>query len=205
MSDAAGTHSALGQEPRPLGTWERRIVVGADRFIYWLTRHWLLVFTIAVFSFLAIAFASPVLIATGHEGLGRFIFRAYHRVCHQRPERSFFVLGQQVAYCQRDVGTYAGLTLGGILFALGRRRVGVRRPRFYLWVFVLPVAIDGLTQLFGLRQSTWGLRLGTGTWFGIGTAFFVYPVLQKAMADTRLELEERFGAGLGRLRPSGGA
>ena len=183
-----------------MSPFERRLVIAADRFIFWLTDHWLCVFGTAVFLFLALAFASPYLIAHGHERLGGLIFSAYHRVCHQLPERSFFVFGHQVAYCQRDVGVYAGIVCGGILYSLSRRRLALRSLRWYLVAFVTPVAFDGITQLFGLRQSNWYLRLGTGLWLGVGTALLVYPIIATAMAQTHGELEERFGPGLGRLR-----
>lgn len=185
--------------PPGMSAWERRLVVGADRFIYWLTAHWLLVFSAAIALFLALPILSPLLVAWGQEGLGGAIFRGYRLVCHQRPERSFFILGEQMAFCQRDAGVYAGLLLGGVLFALSGRRGGIRNLRLYLWLFVLPVFIDGMTQLAGLRASNWMLRLGTGTWFGVGTAFFAYPVIAAAMSDTRKELESRFGVGLERL------
>lgn len=201
MTEPGATSPAAASESSaPLSPFERRLVVAADHTIYWLTSHWLLVFSGAAFLFLALAYASPVLIATGHEGLGRLIFRAYHRVCHQLPQRSFFVMGHQVAFCQRDVGVYAGLVAGGILYWLSGRRLALKGLRLYAIVFVLPVAFDGLTQLLGLRQSVWYLRLGTGTWFGVGTALLVYPVIAKAMAQTREELEGRFGPGLERLR-----
>jgi len=49
----------------------------------------------------------------------------------------------------------------------------------------------------------WPLRLGTGLLFGIGTTLVAYPHFDKAMQDTRRELEERFGPGLAKLRLRG--
>lgn len=195
---------ALPERPR-LSPFERRLVIAADRIIYWLTAHWLLVFSLAAFVLLAGAYASPFLISHGYERSGRLIFAAYHRICHQRPERSFYVFGQQVAFCQRDVGTYLGIVVGGLLYWLSRRRLAIRSLRVYGIVFVLPVAADGLSQLLALRQSNWYLRLSTGTWFGLGTALLVYPLLAAAMKQCRDELEGRFGVGLvrlGRPRPA---
>ena len=184
--------------PSPLSPWERRLVIGADRLIYWLTKHWLFLFNAFLILFLGLAFAAPILQAWGYQGLGGFIFRAYHRVCHQMASRSFFVLGQQVAFCQRDVGEFAGFVLGGLLYALSGRRLRLRNARVYL-VFVLPLAVDGITQIVGWRESTWQLRLSTGLWFGVGTVLFTYPIIARAMADTRRELEDRFGPGLSKL------
>jgi len=39
---------------------------------------------------------------------------------------------------------------------------------------ILPMAWDGTTQLFGWRESTWALRVITGTLFGGGTVWFSF-------------------------------
>jgi len=171
-------------------------VIMADRAIYWLTAHWLLMVQCFLCAFIGMAFLSPVLTVHGHPRLGGAIFRAYGLVCHQRPERSFFVFGEQVAFCQRDVGTYGGLLIGGLLFAVSGRQLRLSNLRIYLVLFVLPLAIDGLTQLVGLRSSNWLLRLATGCWLGIGTGLLAYPIVNDAMAEVREELEGRLGPGL---------
>lgn len=196
---AADGERAETTQVRSVPGWERRLVVVADRAIYWLTRHWTLVFNGLFLLVVGLAFAAPLLQAAGLEGLGGALFGAYRRVCHQYPERSFYVFGRQVAFCQRDVGVYLGLFLGGLAYAASSGWVRLRSTRLYLLVFVLPVAVDGLTQLLGLRTSAWPLRLGTGLLFGVGTALFAYPFLQQGMDDTRQELEQRFGPGLRRL------
>jgi uncharacterized membrane protein len=48
---------------------------------------------------------------------------------------------------------------------------------------MLPLAYDGFTQLFGLRQSTWEIRLLTGALFGLGAAWFAFPWLQKTLTE----------------------
>ncbi len=55
-----------------------------------------------------------------------------------------------------------------------------------VWLFillVLPMAIDGFTQLFGLRESTPGLRFITGALMGAATVWFAYPYVEEAMSD----------------------
>lgn len=174
-------------------------MIGADRAIYWLTAHWALVFNSVFLVIVGLAVASPLLHSAGLDRLGALIFRGYRVMCHQLPERSFFIDGYQVAFCQRDVGVQLGLFLGGVAYAASGGRVRLRNLAVYLLIFVLPVALDGVTQLLGLRSSVWPLRLGTGLLFGVGTALLAYPYFDKAMQDTRRELEGRFGPGLERL------
>ena len=49
---------------------------------------------------------------------------------------------------------------------------------------ILPMAWDGITQMFGLRESTWVLRAITGTLFGLGNIWFVLPLIQKTLDET---------------------
>jgi uncharacterized membrane protein len=102
-------------------------------------------------------------------------------------------VGFKLALCQRDIALYGGLLAAGLLFGLLRKRV---RPLKW-WVFVLcllPMAIDGGTQLLLIRESTWPIRLGTGGLVGVASVWLLYPHLEKAFADVRRQ------AGM-RLRP----
>ena len=96
--------------------------------------------------------------------------------------------GYKVAICERDTAIYGAILLNGLLFGALRptlRRRG-KMPKMPLWLFalfVLPAAVDGLTQLFGLRESSWYLRLMTGALFGSGLVWLSYPYVEEAMAD----------------------
>jgi hypothetical protein len=49
---------------------------------------------------------------------------------------------------------------------------------------IVPIAWDGITQMFGLRESTWVLRVITGTLFGFGNVWFALPLMQKTLLET---------------------
>jgi len=105
-------------------------------------------------------------------------------------------VGWKVAFCERDVAIYGSIFLGGLAYGLLRRRRGkwLMRFRYYL-VFVVPMGMDGVLQLFGLYESTWLLRTLTGTWFGLGSVAFAYPYLDEAFRDIRYGLERRLRQG----------
>ncbi len=94
-------------------------------------------------------------------------------------------MGYKVALCQRDVAIYLSMGLGGMVYALTRRRA--RPMPFWLFVAlgVLPIGLDGFSQLlsqppFGLlpyRESNWILRLVTGGLFGFSAAWLVFPLI----------------------------
>jgi uncharacterized membrane protein len=98
------------------------------------------------------------------------------------------VAGWKVAICERDVAIYGGILIAGLIFAALRprlRRSG-KWPKLPLWLYLvllLPIAIDGFTQLFGLRESTPELRFITGALMGAATVWFAYPYVEEAMND----------------------
>jgi uncharacterized membrane protein len=99
-------------------------------------------------------------------------------------------IGYKVAICERDVAIYGSLLLGGLLFGVARsllarrgRHVPKLPVKVYL-IFLIPIAVDGVTQLMGLRESTWQLRFVTGMLFGLATVWLAYPHIDDAMRDS---------------------
>jgi uncharacterized membrane protein len=91
-------------------------------------------------------------------------------------------VGYKVALCQRDLALYGGLFVGGLLYAPFRRRLRPLPLLAYLLCLV-PMAIDGGSQLIGLRESTPLLRLLTGGLLGLASVWMLYPRLQEAFED----------------------
>ncbi|MEX1020554.1 MAG: DUF2085 domain-containing protein [Litorilinea sp.] len=96
-------------------------------------------------------------------------------------------VGYKVALCQRDVAIYGAIFLCGLLFALIRNRLESPSIRVYL-LFLIPIALDGGTQLIGLRESNWLLRTLTGALFGAASVWLIYPYVEAAM-DEVIETE----------------
>lgn len=150
-----------------------------DLFSLFLARNWLLFSNLFLALFLGLAFASPYLAALRIKGINAVYF-GYHLFCNQFPERSFHYFGEQMPLCTRCTAIYASFFLGSLLYALIRNR-----PfswKIYL-LFILPMAVDGLTQLFGLRTSTNELRVITGTLAGFPSPFFFYPYLSYVFSE----------------------
>lgn len=160
----------------------------ADWLVRFAASHWLLAANVIVFLYAFLPFLSPWLQSLPNDlarGFGDAIFAAYSNACHQLPERSWVIFGHQMAYCERDAAIYPAMFLSGIVFALVRGRGG-RTPHlgwFTYLALIAPMAIDGFTQLFGLRESTWFLRTITGSLFGAATVWVAYPYLQKAVSE----------------------
>jgi uncharacterized membrane protein len=114
------------------------------------------------------------------------------------PARQFVgnaTMGYKLALCQRDISLYLAVLGGGLLFGLLRRRLTIKPMPFWLFVLVglLPIALDGFSQLFSqffvgfgldimaIRESTPLLRTLTGTLFGLSLVWLIYPRLDEQM------------------------
>lgn len=108
-------------------------------------------------------------------------------------------IGFKVALCQRDIAIYLGIILFNLAFVLTRRRLPPLP--WYLWLAlgILPIALDGFSQLFSqppisllpYRESTVFLRILTGGMFGFFTAWFGIPMLEESMSETRRFLDKK--------------
>jgi uncharacterized membrane protein len=109
-------------------------------------------------------------------------------------------IGYKVALCQRDVAIYAGLLCFGLIFAITGRRIRSLHWAIWLLVGIVPIAVDGLSQLVSqipfipivsLRESTPFLRTLTGFLFGFTTGWFGYPLVEDSMRDTQRYLDSK--------------
>ena len=90
------------------------------------------------------------------------------------------LLGYKMSVCARCLGIYVGMLLGGLLYLIFFKFNNDKMlPPIYLILLIAPLAIDGLTQLVGLRESDNTLRLLTGLVSGIIVPFYLFPLLNK--------------------------
>lgn len=146
--------------------------------------HWLGIVNGALGAFVGVALLAPVGYALGLAGPSSAIFNAYHFACAQTPSHSFFIFGYQTCLCSRCLAIYSSILLAGVVLALVRHHRLVRSIPWYVWLLAMvPMALDGFTQLFGLRESNLVLRLFTGGLFGVATAWFLLPQIEKAASE----------------------
>ena len=86
-------------------------------------------------------------------------------VCHQRPERSFFLNRRQVPVCGRCAGLYVSGALAAVAAWFGARR-SPRDSRKFLLLSAVPTALTvpiewlGLSPLSNVIRATAALPLG---------------------------------------------
>ncbi len=125
------------------------------------------------------------------------------------------MFGYQVAFCWRNTAIYGGLALFGVLYGLARDRDilwlrWVKKPTGLrgLLLFLAPMALDGFSHIFGLRDMSenvnmdmwygslfsgsqvfsfnWWLRILTGSLAALGFVRFAYPRFDKAMEQSEV-------------------
>ncbi|MBE7435316.1 MAG: DUF2085 domain-containing protein [Anaerolineales bacterium] len=106
-------------------------------------------------------------------------------------------LGYKVALCERDIAIYLAILLFGIIFGLTGRCFKSLHWLAWLFLGIAPIGLDGFSQLLSqfnwdwfsavipYRESTPFLRVLTGGFFGLFTAWFAYPNIEESMNETR--------------------
>ncbi|HKG45693.1 MAG TPA: DUF2085 domain-containing protein [Pyrinomonadaceae bacterium] len=119
---------------------------------------------------------APAAAAGGHGDLAHGIYRAFGALCHQLPERSYFIDGHKLAVCSRCTGIYAGFALTLLVYPLIRSlRNTATPPRSWLILAAVPLAIDFSLNFFDTWENTHTSRLLTGALLGSVAVFYVMP------------------------------
>jgi uncharacterized membrane protein len=123
---------------------------------------------------LSASVACTAAIANGASMRWRVLFRLF---CHGIPERCLYIWGIPMPICARCTAIYAGLILSFAVFLI-LPRMRERVSRIVLYAALVPMAVDGLTQLAGLRLSTNPLRLETGLLAGVAFGVWALSVME---------------------------
>lgn len=114
-------------------------------------------------------------IANGASMRWRVLFRV---MCHGIVTRCLTLFDVPMPICARCTGLYLGL-MAGILAFLAMPWVTEKVMRVVSMVAVAPLALDGLTQLAGLRESTNPLRMATGIAAGLAFGMWVLSAVER--------------------------
>ncbi len=76
----------------------------ADRFSFWLSKHYLAVVSFVLFLYVGLPFLAPTLMEAGLPGPARALYIMYSPLCHQFGFRSFFLFGEQPYYPLKEAG-----------------------------------------------------------------------------------------------------
>jgi uncharacterized membrane protein/glutaredoxin len=184
-----------------------------DRLAGWIAKHWLRFACIVLAVFVGLPWLSGLLAWMGLWEIANPIYTFYSLTCHQLPERAGTVFGYQVAFCYRNTALYGGVLLFGIGYGLARDRdvpwlrwLKDPLPWWGLAMLMLPMLVDGITHMLGLRDSmlsyveepsygtflvgsqplslNWWLRIATGLLAALGAVWFAYPRMERTIEES---------------------
>src|SRR4051812_22204660 len=99
---------------------------------------WLVVAVIALLMMMMVI-GAPLAQASGHSSLAFVVYGAFGKLCHQLPERSFFIAGHKFAVCARCTGLYLGFTSLTLLYPLVKSLThSDSPPRRWLFIAAVP-------------------------------------------------------------------
>jgi len=128
--------------------------------------------------FIAAIIGAPLALNSGYLLVALPIYHAFSLVCHQIPERSFFIASQPFAVCARCFGLYAGFALAAITYPLVQSvKTTDAPPRKWLFVATAPLVIDYALGVLGIWNNTHTSRFITGALLGAVSVFYVTPGL----------------------------
>ena len=109
--------------------------------------------------------------------LGLALQRGFALVCHQRPERCFWIFGAPVAVCARCLGIYFGAALG--LLMRSTRRTALAGLAFATALNL----VEAATEFVGMYTGSLLLRFGLGLLLGMAAALLIRASWEERMTS----------------------
>ena len=151
-------------EPVAVTGRTRDLVIWADKFILGFSRHWLLVITLLLGVWIGLPLLAPVLMQLGWSGAASLIYAVYAPQCHQLPQRSYFLFGQQPTYSLAEIQAAWKNTNDPMLL---RQFVGNARMGWKVAWSDRMVSMYTSLFFFGLAWSALGRRVRRLPWWGL--------------------------------------
>lgn len=108
----------------------------------------------------------------------KVIYSIGDRLCHQKPERSLFINGNQMPFCSRCTAIWVGIILGLVIELLLIIQLN-EKILLYILLSLVPIGIDGTGQLLGLWESTNIVRIITGLLIGIASGVAIGIIIDE--------------------------
>lgn len=97
-----------------------------DQIALFLTRHWVVVVSCLLGLFVVTPFLAPLFMAIGWVFPAKIIYWVYSFICHQLPERSYFLFGPKISYTLSEIQSAWQTTTDAIILRqfIGNTQMG---------------------------------------------------------------------------------
>jgi uncharacterized membrane protein len=120
--------------------------------------------------------AAPYFLTHGFLLMGFVLHHGFALICHQRPERSFWIFGAPVAVCARCLGIYLGAAIGLLLRTSRQVAMNILIAAATMNVLDVVAELAGLHGNWLAVRLLLGLALGTASGLLISSAVACLPV-----------------------------
>jgi uncharacterized membrane protein len=141
---------------------------------------------------ISLIIGAPLALDAGHPFWGLTIYQAFSFVCHQIPERSFFVAAHKFAVCSRCTGLYSGFATAILVYPVVKSLRQTEAPaRTWLFIAAAPLAIDYSLGYLGIWDNTHTSRFVTAALLGAVSVFYVMPgLMDLSLRDWRTNVKD---------------
>lgn len=165
-----------------------------NRRVDFFLRHWVATASTVATLIVAGAVLIPILAANGFDTLSWLGYSAYRILCPQRPDHSWFIMGEKMGFEQRDTAMFVAGAVAGPLWIVAKR-FGFRSLDGRTVILLqIPILIDVFSQMVGLRDSDGFWRSLTGTISVFAVAGWLYPRIDEDFHKAREKIASTQGA-----------
>jgi uncharacterized membrane protein len=149
----------------------------------WAERYWVVLPALAAGGLMALAALAAALRSAGFQDGSALLYTVLGFLCHAPASHRFSLWGFPMGVCARDIGLFGGIMAGSLVYPT--IHPGWTLSGRVLLLCALPLALDGGTQLMGLRESTNLLRLGSGLLAGGAAMLYVATQIERGQHARR--------------------
>jgi uncharacterized membrane protein len=174
--DRRGQLNKLGREDHYDRLARGAKITGADRIMYWISKHYLALLNIAMLFYFGLPILAPMLMNAGATAPANVIYTVYKPLCHQVGFRSFFLFGEQAVYPLEETHLEGIITFGeatgfedlhnpaGIGRFQAREFTGNETMGYKMALCERDIAIYSAIFLFGILYAATGRRIKPLHW-----------------------------------------
>ena len=135
-----------------------------QRVPHLLSRYWIILFATILGTLVGLPFLAPISMHWGWSGLGKTIYLIYSFLCHQLPERSYFLFGSKTTYSLAEIQSAWQNTLNPMVL---RQFIGNPQMGWKVAWSDRMVSMYTSTLFFGLFWYPFRSRIKKLPWWGL--------------------------------------